>query len=221
MFFPIKNGSTHFGNNRWFTYSPKLQRDIWLYSDLEYDHWVLIETDYLIVTFCEQALMARSVVNGTLVGSIFDMWTLERDEKESLIEVKYSYQLDPNHPKKDLRSILQVQAQKNWCQGKPYRHIIKTEVEIRSNLVYLENMKRLIHFVKKYPLQNEADRNLVLREIATVDKIQVQQILKEVSRIPENCIMSIISKLYINGLIRGNFDKQSLGYNSEVWLNGK
>ena len=47
-----RNG--RFGNNIWISYSPKLNRNITLYSDLEYDHWILIENDKNIKSFCEQ-----------------------------------------------------------------------------------------------------------------------------------------------------------------------
>jgi hypothetical protein len=69
----ITDGSKRFGNNRWISYSSKLKRDVYLFSDLEYEHWLLIEPDPEIVDFCEQALLMDGIVNGKLQKSIIDI----------------------------------------------------------------------------------------------------------------------------------------------------
>src|SRR5713226_6896617 len=46
----------NYGSNRWVVYSPKLDRIVILYSDLERDQWALAEADPTIQTFCEQPL---------------------------------------------------------------------------------------------------------------------------------------------------------------------
>ncbi|MDQ1636984.1 MAG: hypothetical protein QOF62_323 [Pyrinomonadaceae bacterium] len=51
--------SSKFGNNRWIVFSIRLLRLIILYSDLEYDHWVLVESNSRIVLYCEQPLRVR------------------------------------------------------------------------------------------------------------------------------------------------------------------
>ena len=62
----ITDGSKKFGNNRWLSYSSKLKRDVYLFSDLEYEHWLLVESDPKIVEFCEQALLMESFINGKI-----------------------------------------------------------------------------------------------------------------------------------------------------------
>ncbi|KEP24869.1 hypothetical protein BA70_14805 [Bacillus zhangzhouensis] len=55
MYSPINiKRSSKFGNNYWEAYSPKLKRNVRLFSDLEYDFWVLVETDPKIPNFCER-----------------------------------------------------------------------------------------------------------------------------------------------------------------------
>ena len=51
----IKTRTGRYGNNHWLVFSPKLKRDVNLFSDLEFDNWVLIETDPTVVTFCDNA----------------------------------------------------------------------------------------------------------------------------------------------------------------------
>ncbi len=52
---PMKR-STRYGNNYWEAFSNKMNRDVRFFSDLEYDHWILVEADLDIVAFCEQPM---------------------------------------------------------------------------------------------------------------------------------------------------------------------
>lgn len=40
----ITSASKRYGNNRWESFSNKLKRNVYLFSDLEYQHWLQIET---------------------------------------------------------------------------------------------------------------------------------------------------------------------------------
>ena len=54
MFTPlITDTSKKFGNNRWLAYSNKLNRTVYLFSDLEYEHWLHLEFNSNIINFCE------------------------------------------------------------------------------------------------------------------------------------------------------------------------
>lgn len=94
---PMKR-SSRYGNNYWEGKSLKLKRNVHLFSDLEYDHWLLIETDPKVNSYCEQPLRIKQYIDGEWVESIFDMWIEWNDGSETFIEVKYSDELDPKHP---------------------------------------------------------------------------------------------------------------------------
>lgn len=53
----ITNANKKFVINRWISYSFKLQREVFLFSDLEYEHWLIIESNPIIIDFCESALL--------------------------------------------------------------------------------------------------------------------------------------------------------------------
>ncbi|WP_165264034.1 hypothetical protein [Paenibacillus sp. M-152] len=55
------------------------ERNIELYSDLEFDHWLTVKTNQEVITYCEQPLKISYVLKGQLRTSIFDMWILNRD----------------------------------------------------------------------------------------------------------------------------------------------
>ncbi len=48
------SASRKYGNNRMIVYSPKLQRQVTLYSNLEYYCYLMLEFDSEIINFCEQ-----------------------------------------------------------------------------------------------------------------------------------------------------------------------
>jgi len=59
-------------SNLWDVYSPKLNRDITLYSDLEYYTWVYIESDAKVIGFCPQPVYAHNQYNGQTLSSLLD-----------------------------------------------------------------------------------------------------------------------------------------------------
>lgn len=217
MYTPIVNNSKHYGNNRWFTFSPKLQRAVRLYSDLEYDNWVLVETNPLVFSFCEQPLRIRTGINGQLIESIPDMWIKWRNGQESFVEVKYSHQLEPEHPKADARSILQIQCQRQWCQEAGYNHKVYTEKEIRQNLIYLSNMKRLLPYLLRHLNSVETDNYILLRHIQH-EPTRLSQLFSKIS-LPQVRIVEALTRLFLEGLIKANFGEQPIGDKTEVWLN--
>src|SRR5438270_9928843 len=79
---------TRYGNNRWIAYSPRLQRRVILYSDLEYDHWVLMEATPSIKRFCEQPRRIRVQLPPGLVTTVFDMWILWETDRQEYRAVK-------------------------------------------------------------------------------------------------------------------------------------
>ncbi|MEI4620242.1 TnsA endonuclease N-terminal domain-containing protein [Bacillus cereus] len=104
----VTNVSKKYGNNRWVTYSSKLQREVFLFSDLEYEHWLMVESNPKIINFCEQPLVMTACINGKSVTSIVDMWVKYSDGSEEFIEIKYSSDLIKQ------KVINQIFTQKYW-----------------------------------------------------------------------------------------------------------
>lgn len=133
---------TRYGNNRWVVFSPKLQRRVILYSDLEYDHWVLVEGTPAIKSFCEQPRRVRVQLPSGFVTTIFDMWVFWETQQQEYREVKYRYQLLKTPP--DSRISRQIQAQKKWCHLARVNYTVMTDEVIRANLVLLSNWKLIL-----------------------------------------------------------------------------
>lgn len=111
-----------YGNNRWLAYSNKLKRTVYLFSDLEYEHWIQLEFDSNVINFCEQPLKVSLITGNKQVSSIFDMWIQYKDKNEEFIEIKYSSDLSKENVKK------QIQIQKSWCEKNFKNHRIEAVV---------------------------------------------------------------------------------------------
>lgn len=129
----------NYGSNRWVVYSPKLDRQVILYSDLEHDRWVLVESDPLIATFCEQPFRISIKLASGRVVTVFDFWLRRRCGCEELEEVKYKDQLESS-----ARVRRQLEAQRKWTDLHSFRYRILTEEVIRAHPVRLANWKRML-----------------------------------------------------------------------------
>nr|WP_162306298.1 TnsA endonuclease N-terminal domain-containing protein [Brevibacillus laterosporus] len=127
----ITKRNAKYGSNYWYVYSPKLNRMVHLFSNLEYDHWILIEANPQIITFCEQPKKVEWLIGEKLLHSIFDMWIERKDGSQSFIEIKYQIDLDPQNPRSE-RSLRQTHLQRKWCEENNYDYLIQTEKEIRN-----------------------------------------------------------------------------------------
>jgi hypothetical protein len=218
MYYPLNvKRSTHYGNNYWEAFSPKLNRNVRLFSDLEYDHWVLVETNTKIISFCEQPLSIQSIVNNKSVNSIIDMWVLYSNGKESFIEVKYSSELDPSNPK-SIRSIRQTTAQRIWCEERNFNYQIITEKDIRSNHNYLDNMRTILPYLRTRTSPIETDKAKIIKKIRDTS-ITIAEIESSIPEIPSSRLRETLYHLIYEGIIMANVDKIPLSRNTEVWIN--
>ncbi|MGE7023363.1 TnsA endonuclease N-terminal domain-containing protein [Solibacillus cecembensis] len=130
--------SNKYGNNRWLVKSIKLQRIVYLYSDLEYANWLKLENDPNVKYFCEQPLRIESKDNnGKYYESIPDMYVLYKNGIEVIQEVKYEGDLLKE------RVIKQVEIQKDGCMKNNYKHEVVTEKSLSQSALLLSNLKLL------------------------------------------------------------------------------
>jgi TnsA endonuclease N terminal len=148
MYLPIPmKRSMKYGNNFWHGYSYKVKRDTYFFSDLEYEHWMIVETNPHIVDFCEQPLEIKYFYNGKLRSSIFDMWVKYDNGQEEFREVKYQSHLEKAHPKYE-ETIKQITIQKEWCRTKGFPYSVQTDEKIRCNPLWVDNCRILISYVR-------------------------------------------------------------------------
>lgn len=188
----------NYGSNRWIVYSPKLDRVVILYSDLERDHWVLVEADLTIVQFCEQPLRISVRLASGTVQTIFDMWLKFRNGHEELREVKYKDQVDGSP-----RAKRQLEAQATWTSLVSFRYSLVTEDVIRANPVFLANWKRILSYLgprSRADLRREMDqiRSLLAKFVA----LPIGQIESRLSHLDYMLVRTALYKLIHAGEAR-------------------
>jgi hypothetical protein len=212
---PIKR-SSRYGNNYWEAYSVKVNRTVRMFSDLEHDHWVLVEGDPDIVNFCEQPkeLKVQSDDYG-IVKSIMDMWIQRIDGTELFIEVKYPSELDHTHKNFSERSFKQTKAQKKWCDDNGFQFEIRTEKEIRRNPVYLDNLKLILPYVRqrKMPIETDWHRIRILLDKTSSTILQIEQHIPEISK---QRLRETICRMIYTGVIRSNIEIAPFNSYTEV-----
>jgi hypothetical protein len=140
--------SSKYGNNYWNSNGPKVgMREVILYSDLEFDNWLLVETNPRIEAYCEQYKEISYLLDGKLHTTIPDIWTREVTGEQEIIEVKYEIELQPFHPNYS-RNMRQIQAQREWCNKEGMKHKVLTEKTIRAYPIGLENRLKMVSIIK-------------------------------------------------------------------------
>lgn len=209
----ITDSSKRYGNNRWYSYSPKLKRDIYLFSDLEYEHWLLIESNPQIIEFCEQPLEVTGVINGKCKKSIFDMWIKFADGKQEFREIKYSFDLNKSNV------IDQIAIQSTWCNEHGFEHRVQTEDDIHGNRLLLSNLKLILKKIKqstpsdihRYKIKKILKENLN-------QKVSLGTLIYQ-SKLTPDKLYALISWMIFNGEIHSDISQCHFGINTEVWIN--
>lgn len=212
MFTPlITDASKKYGNNRWQAYSHKLNRTVFLFSDLEYEYWLQLEFDSNVLSFCEQPLKVTSFLNNKEMASIFDMWVLYKDGYEEFVEIKYSSDLQKEKVQK------QIAIQREWCKKNQKNHRVVTENEIKQHPIQLSNMKFMIKMIGN-PIENKELIELIkLAIINSNEKINLEELSVQVQT-SLNKTLKIISFLICTHEIKSDFHTKPFGKKTEVWI---
>ncbi|GEC89252.1 TnsA endonuclease N-terminal domain-containing protein [Brevibacillus brevis] len=214
----ITKRSARYGSNYWHVFSPKLQRMVHFFSDLEYEHWLLVEADQTVKRFCEQPVRIEGLYEGAKVSSIFDMWIERVDGSQSFIEVKYTQELDPRNQRSE-RSIRQTTIQRKWCVQNNFNYEIKTEKDIRINQILLDNLRVLIPTIKNQLIPNEIDRHQILKAVGS-HRMSIRHLRAELPHfLPSRLNETIFNMIYF-GVFYSNIDQTLLGLDTEVWIHG-
>ncbi|MCT4618771.1 MAG: TnsA endonuclease N-terminal domain-containing protein [Marinisporobacter sp.] len=210
--------NTWYGSNYWEVYSNKIKRRVRLFSNLEYENWILLETNPKVKTFCEQPLRIQGWFEGKIFESIFDMWVCYYDDYEEFLEVKYSHELDISSAKSE-RSIRQTTIQGQWCKKNNKNYRVITEKEIRNNRTYLNNLKQILYFTKSQEKSiKNCDKDKILKNIPNT-KIKIIDILNKVTEIEKENALRIIYTLILENRIFSDIADKVLTYETGVWKN--
>ena len=148
--------------------------------------------------------------------SIPDVWLKFDDNSQAFQECKYASDIDEASSKKDERAIKQVSLQVTWCQTHGFKHILRTEKEIRANPILLDNYRDMHAYIRNHLHPVETDLRIVDGQITPTGSSlrQLQQILSDLSK---TAISEAVVWLIALGRVRSNVDRVPFGPKTEVW----
>lgn len=206
-----------YGNNYWTSKGPKVGlRDIALYSDLEFDHWLTVEADFKARTYCEQPLKISYVLNGKQHTSIFDMCIEYMDGLIIFVEVKYEIELQPGH--KNYEEVQrQIAAQKEWCLQEGVLHEVRTEKDIRDGRFSIENKLKIITNIANQKKPSCTPK--VYEIITSYEKIKLYEICNMIAAGSASLhdVHLACQWLYYEGKISADLKTIVWGNKMEVW----
>lgn len=205
----------HYGSNTWNCFSYKLKRSVILYSDLEYELWIQLETNPLVETFCEQPLTITGVVDGKVCNSILDMWVKWKDGTEKYIEVKYQKDKEKIN-NFNTRISKQLRLQETWSKSENINYEILTEKEIRIQPL-LSNLKIIVPYLIRFKEVSELDSHKIIKYIGN-QTVTVKELLLENHF--SDFYLSLFFQYY-TGVISLDIDRQPINNLTKVWCNGE
>jgi hypothetical protein len=128
-------------NILWLHYSAKARSDVALCSDLEYGHFLLVESDPLIdkVNYAPAKQVAR--IAGEVFATIVDAEVQTKNGEVTWREVKYSGDLAEGEAN---RANLQILIQQQAARDTAVRHEVLTEKEIFACPQRIRNWHRVM-----------------------------------------------------------------------------
>lgn len=199
----------------WEGYSPKLKRDVYFTSDLEYDYWLWVETDPNIISFCERPYKVQEVIDGKVEKSVISMWIQYHDQPEQYVKVKYSNVRNPILSKKLEKEI---RIEQKWCEENHFRYMSVTEENIRYNPLLLSNKKLLISFICNRPQPIAPDYHLI-KKFISIGRHSLHDIHHHLAdKITPTRITEALCWMIYQGEIQSNLEKVPLGSRMEVWI---
>ena len=175
---PIKR-SSKFGNNYWEHTALKVERNVRLFSDLEYDFWVLIETNPQVRAFCERPLKIEQMYEGKLMKVMFDMWVKWENKNEQFVEIRYS-----NKSRLSWSIYEKYDFTQQWCRNTMKKTLLlKLKKKLRGNKILLSNMKRFC---------------LTLTIVLNLSKQTCIKVERQLSKVKRCSIASLSQQLNIN-----------------------
>ncbi|MBK5261036.1 MAG: TnsA endonuclease N-terminal domain-containing protein [Peptostreptococcaceae bacterium] len=208
--------TTNYGNNYWITESFKLNREIKLYSDLEYSNFLHVEVgDPNIIGFQEQPFSVLIEIDGIIEKTIFDMEVIFSTGEKELWEVKYLSELEGNS-KASKRSKHQIEKQQKWCDENGYIYKVRTENDIYLGSEYINNLSYIFHQLKRMDI-SEAEMNskVIINKLKEFDRLKISDFVDEETEAIQ-CLQAVILMIY-KGQVKADLFKNELNYNTEVY----
>jgi len=182
--------------------SPKVtDHPIHLFTKIEFSHYLLIESDPKVETFCEQPDLEIISTNGSRrVRTNFDMWVKWKDGSEEFRRVESHDDLEEfkNNPE----SNPHLQALETWATNNHAEYNIYTNEMLLAMPVFLENWSNIMPYLHdvSWMMEQGLDKKVLLFTKA-YKEVAINSILDNFSDFePSEILRSIFWNLYAGDL---------------------
>lgn len=129
-----------YSKHYWETWSPRLGRNVGIYGDRRFDHWVLVETEPKIVWYTERPARFRLQIGRYTVFCTFDMVVQWRDNSIECRRI-LNKPLTASCPS-DRRDA--IEAEREWCKANGYRYLLLTNADIEQHEQLIHNWRSML-----------------------------------------------------------------------------
>ena len=162
----------------WYVYSPRTNSDWVLKGDLEWDHFILAESDPRIqaINYAPSPIRVE-LDDGTVYQTTFDATVTYTDGSLEWREVKFADEFDSVE---QVRNERQREAQEKAARNAGVTYMRWSENEIRSNMQRLANWRRIIPWLAAARGRSLVNQQIDLtayfshRHSATLGEIEAQ-----------------------------------------------
>ena len=206
-----------FGNNMWFAYSKKLDKQVTLESDIEHANFLSMELDPEIVLYELHPGPIYITMGDTSRRTEFDAKILYKDNTVEYVEVKYEQDLQ-----NDDRTQQQIEFETQYCKDKGYNFRIVTDLDFMGpdNKWMYDNMLYMYHLSSLYDETIVAEQSKYITDyLARVNgkKAPIHEIIAQTTMNP-SVVFDCITYLLIHGIIKANIRNDMISYKMEVAL---
>ncbi|WCM90619.1 hypothetical protein [Acidovorax sp. NCPPB 3576] len=208
----------HHLSNLWYAYSPKSKVDVVLHSDVEFGHFLLVESDLDIVEVDYAPQKRIALLGGEALGTIVDAELTRRSGARVWREVKRSEDIEQGAQN---RANLQLLIQMKAADFDGATHELFTEKQVFSQPQRIHNWFRIIAWLSQcrtYPLDNYT--RAVLKIIRTRREVQLADVAALGPDTEIGLYCAAIFKALQQGLVLSDLDVVPLTWDSRFYLAG-
>ena len=200
--------------NYWEDYSPKLKRYVGFYRDLEYDHWLLIESDPTIVWFCEYPLTIQMRIGAHNVTSTLNVMVQHQDGEREVRRLVYADELNASRHGSRLRR--QIEAERTWCRLHGIRYVLITDETIYKTPLLISNWKFILRVLKDAEAIDVAPQQREIEPLLDAEGRSIGEIEKAFRHIDPATLKVAIYRLLQQGQLVAPLDKELLSKTTTV-----
>lgn len=204
-------------NNIYLVYSPRLGRDLILTSDLEEEHWLLIESDASIDTFDLDPPEVVVRIGEDNLATKLDAVIRFRDGRREWREVKHASALRD----KDARAVAQAEAQSAAAtrDGANYRRVTDEDLDRVSPTI--RNWRRAVAILARTRgIDLSSERNRVGAMLRLRGRICLGDAVRAATPERRAVTAAALFSLVQAGSITCDLDVSPLSRNTKFWLEG-